>query len=282
MSSVKIGWIGLGHMGTPMSLNLVKAGYNVSVYNRSSDKLKPLIEAGAKAHSSVSELCVECDIIFTMLSDDEAVKSVYADILTLDVTGKLFVNMSTISPDTSKEISSQCLQRSARYLEAPVSGSVKPAMDGTLVILAGGNEADYDMAIPFFERLGKLSLLLGEVGMGASAKLAINYYLAITVQGLAETTTFAASKGIDKECMMLIINQSACGSPISMIKTPSIINDHFPPAFPLRHMAKDVRLACEQGLKTPLSQPIFDAFQSALTEGLGDEDVMAVIKTLKK
>lgn len=278
----KIGWIGLGHMGTPMSVNLVKAGFNVSVYNRSADKMKEVTDKGAKGITDINELCTSCDIIFVMVSDDTAVKSIFAELLQNNVESKLFINMSTVSPDTSKYIAEECRLKSAAFLEAPVSGSVKPATEGALVILAAGDKKDYEEAMPLFEKLGKLSLYLGETGKGAIAKLAINYYLAITIQGIAETNLFAQANGLSRETMMLIINESACGSPMSNMKTPSVINGNYPPAFPLKHMAKDVRLAREQGLSSLMSKPVFEAFQQALSDNLGDEDVMSVIKTLEK
>jgi len=281
MNTEKIGWIGLGHMGVPMASNLVKAGFDVSVYNRSTDKLKPLTDKGAKGVSSITELVKNCGIIFLMVSDDKAVKEIFSEIWEEEIKGKLFINMSTVSPDTSKFLSEKCHELSAWFLEAPVSGSVKPATDGTLVVLAAGDEDAYERAIPFFEKLGKLSLYLGEVGQGAVAKLSINYYLAITIQGIAETTLFAESHGLSREVMMLIINESACGSPMSTMKTPSVINKNYPAAFPLKHMAKDVRLAKEQGLNSPMSGPIYGTFQQALLDKLGDEDVMAVIKTIE-
>ena len=104
--------------------------------------------------------------------------------------------------------------------------------------------------------------------------------MAITIQGIAETALFAEKKGLDRETMMLIINESACGSPMSNLKTPSVINNSYPAAFPLKHMAKDVRLAREQQLDSPMSEPIFKSFRKALDSNLGDEDVMAVIKVL--
>lgn len=280
MTAKKIGWVGIGHMGAPMSLNLINAGFDVSVYNRSADKLKILTANGAKAYDTITGLVKGCDTIFVMVSDDNAVKNIFLEIIKTDITGKLFINTSTVSPETSKEINGICKNKSARFLEAPVSGSVKPATDGTLVILAAGDKKDYEEATPFFEKLGKLSLYLGETGKGSIAKLAINYYLAITIQGIAETTLFAEKKGLDRDTMMLIINESACGSPMSKLKTPSVISNSYPAAFPLKHMAKDVRLAQEQQLNSPMLEPIFKSFRKALENNLGDEDVMSVIKIL--
>ncbi len=281
MTTQKLAWIGLGHMGTPMALNLIKSGYDLSVYNRSDNKLKPLIDAGAKPYRSVDGICQDSDIIFVMLSDDKATAEVFSQILNIDIAGKLYINMSTISPALSEKLAQKVNEKGGRYLEAPVSGSVKPAQDGTLIILAGGNEPDYDQAIPFFEKLGKLSLLLGPVGQGAKAKLAINYYMSVVVEGLAETVLFAEKNGIGKETMMLIVNESACGSPMSKMKTPSILQDNYPAAFPLKHMMKDIGLAKGQGLNTEMLNVVHESYQQAMNMGLGDEDLMAVIKALK-
>ena len=281
MTTPQISWIGLGHMGTPMALNLLKASFNLSVYNRSADKMKPLTDVGAKAYTSLDDVRENSNVIFTMLSDDAAVSSVYADLLKGSVSEKLFINMSTISSELTKRLATEVESRGGHYLEAPVSGSVKPAIDGTLIILAAGHEADYEFATTYFEKLGKLSLYLGEVGQGAKAKLAINYYMSVVIEGLAETVLFAEKNGVDKETMMFIVNESACGSPMSKMKTPSIIQDNYPAAFPLKHMDKDIRLAQAEGLNTATSEAMKTIYQEAMNASLGDQDLMAVIKAVK-
>lgn len=281
MKTQNIAWIGLGHMGVPMALNLIKAGYELSVYNRTESKLELLIDAGAKPYRSAEGICLASDIIFVMLSDDAATSVVFDELLKVDLAGKLFINMSTISPGLSEKLGNKVEAKAGRYLEAPVSGSVKPAIDGTLIILAGGNNEDYEQAIPFFEKLGKLSILLGQVGLGAKAKLAINYYMSVVIKGLAETILFAESKGIDRETMMLIVNESANGSPISKMKTSSILQNNYPAAFPLKHMMKDIGLAKDEGLNTSLLNSVYESYQYAMDDGFGDEDLMAVIKAIK-
>ena len=268
-------------MGTPMASNLLKAGFDISVYNRSADKMKPLTDAGAKPYTSLDDVRDNSNVIFTMLSDDSAVSSVYADLLKGSVSEKLFINMSTISSELTKRLAAEIESKGGYYLEAPVSGSVKPAIDGTLIILAAGREPDYEFATAYFEKLGKLSLYLGEVGQGAKAKLAINYYMSVVIEGLAETVLFAEKNGIDKETMMFIVNESACGSPMSKMKTPSIIQDNYPAAFPLKHMDKDIRLAKAEGLNTETSSAMKNIYQEAMEANLGDDDLMAVIKTVK-
>lgn len=241
-----------------------------------------IIDIGAKAFYTIDELRRNADVIFTMLSDDKAVSAIYDEILDGDIKNKLFINMSTNSVDLSVELSQKIEAKGGRYLEAPVSGSVKPATEGKLVILAAGsNLKDYNEATAYFEKLGKLSLFLGKPGLGLKAKLAINYYMSVMIEGLAETVLFADKNGIDKETMMLIVNESTCSSPMSQMKTASILQDNYPASFPLKHMEKDVNLAVKEGLRTKTSEAMIDAYKTAVDTNLGDEDLMAVIKTIK-
>ncbi|MCL4641399.1 MULTISPECIES: NAD(P)-dependent oxidoreductase [Olivibacter] len=279
-----IGWIGLGNMGYPMAKNLLKAGYALNVYNRTASKAEGLVNDGATLASSIKDLCVESEVIITMLSDDQAVKGIFlgeGGLLNCQAEGKLVINMSTVSPRTSYELEEMSKAVGARFLEAPVSGSVKPAEDGTLLILVGGDEDNYRAAQPIFEKLGKLSFWLGSVGAGSSAKLAINYFLALTLEGLAETVLFAKKNGIKAEDMLRIVNEGACGSPLTKLKTNAIVTNSYPAAFALKHMVKDLRLAVEQGIDFPLAQPLAETYKKAFDKGLGEEDVMAIITYLE-
>jgi len=285
MSKQKIGWAGLGNMGNPMVKNLLKAGYPVEVYNRTRAKEQEANEAGAASAAGLQQLGTDNELIFVMVSDDDAAKQLFtaADgLLSGNVAGKLFINVSTVSPDTSRFIDELCQKQGAEFIEAPVSGSVKPAQDGTLIILVGGTAVAFEKAKPALDVLGKMALLLGPVGAGAAAKLAINYFLALNVQGLAETVQFAQANGVKPEDMLHIINEGAVGSALSKLKTPSILKNEFPAAFALKHMVKDLRLAKEQQLNSPLSTPLYESFKAAKEQGLGEEDLMAVYKYLNK
>lgn len=283
MNQQRIGWAGLGNMGTPMVKNLLKAGFTVTVYNRTHSKEQDAIAAGAASAQSPAQLATDSDIVLVMVADDAAAKELFTSaegLLSAGVEGKLFINVSTVSPDTSRYLDEQCRNKGAEFMEAPVSGSVKPAQDGSLIILAGGSEENHQRAKPLFDVLGKLTLLIGPVGAGAAAKLAINYFLGLNLQGLAETVQFAQSNGVKTEDMLTIINEGACGSGITKLKAPAILNNEFPAAFALKHLSKDLRLAREQGLDTPLSSPLYNSFKQAQDAGLGDEDVMAIYKYL--
>jgi 3-hydroxyisobutyrate dehydrogenase len=284
MSKLKLGWIGLGNMGNPMVMNLLKAGFEVSVFNRTKDKEAPLLIAGAKAASSLQNLKETCDVVLTMLSNDAAVKEVFEGpigLLSAASAGKIIINMSTVSPETSRYLKTICNQHSLHFIDAPVSGSVKPAQDGMLVILVGASTDDFKATKPIFEVLGKIAIHVGEPGVASSAKLAINYLLGLNLQGLAETVLFAEKNGVSKDDMLNIINQGACGNGITNIKTPYILNDSYPAAFALKHLVKDLRLAKEAGLDSPLIHPLYDCYAAAEKEGLGDQDVMAIISSLK-
>lgn len=285
INRLKIGWVGLGNMGRPMAFNILKAGYELTVFNRSKDKEQELVAAGASSANSLQELASHCDIVFTMLSDDSAVKSVYSDtdgLLSGSRPGALMIDMSTVAPETSRHLSTLCSNKQVSFLDAPVSGSVQPARDGKLIILVGGDAQDFEKAKSVLEVLGKLALHLGPVGAGSSAKVAINYLLAINIQAVAETVLFAEQNGINKGDMLTIINEGACGNGIIKLKTPSIMADSFPAAFALKYIVKDLKLAKEAGLNAPLSVPLLNTFEAAAGDGLGEEDLMAVIKYLKK
>lgn len=285
MYKLKLGWIGLGNMGNPMVKNLLDAGFEVTVHNRTKDKESQSIEAGASSANSPQELMESCDVVLTMLSNDAAVKEIFegpSGLLNKEYPGKIVINMSTVSPATSRYLATNCSKKEVRFVDAPVSGSVKPAQDGTLVILVGSTAESYQKVKPIFDVLGKISIHVGAAGVASSAKLAINYLLGLNLQGLAETIIFAENNGISKEDMLTIINEGACGNGITKIKSASILEDSYPAAFALKHLVKDLGLAKEAGLKTPLIQPLFDSYLAAQNEGLGDEDVMAIIKSLRK
>jgi 3-hydroxyisobutyrate dehydrogenase len=286
MKKQRIGWIGLGNMGTSMALNLLKAGFEVTVYNRTESKAQPLVGKGATLATSIQELVACSDIIIAMVSDDAAVKAVFEGpdgILSCSgLSGKLAIDMSTVSPDTTKYLAGKASELGLAYLDAPVSGSVKPAQDGQLVILVGGEKAQYERAKPIFDCLGKMAIHLGANGAGNSAKLAINLMLAFYFEGMAEMVLFANKKGIATADMMAILNEGAMGCGISKIKTNNLVNGDFTAAFALKHLAKDLRLAKEQGLSTNVGLTIEENYRNASTSGFGDLDSAAIVEFLAK
>ncbi len=284
MEQLKLGWIGLGNMGTPMVKNLLKAGYEVLVYNRTREKEADATAAGATSAQDMAALTGQSDVVFVMVADDAAAKEIFTGdngLLNADSEAKIFINVSTVSSETSKYLAEQCQAKGAFFLEAPVSGSVKPAEEGTLIVLAGGDADVLEKVEPVLAAIAKLTLHIGPVGTGSAAKLAVNYLLALNLQGLAETVLFAGQGGVSTETMLTIINESAAGNGITKLKGPAILKNEYPAAFALKHMTKDLRLATAQGLNTPLSSPVYQTFKDAEANNLGNEDVMAIIKQLK-
>ncbi len=285
MNKPSIGWIGLGNMGVPMCKNIMKNGYTLTVFNRTAEKEKPLLDAGASSAKSPFALLQQCDVVFTMVSDDEAAKEIYVGkeglLSESGAKPKLVINTSTISPETSKWLAVQCSDKGIEYLEAPVSGSVKPAEDAALIILCGGPKEVFQKAKPVLECLGKKVMHLGDWGNGSIAKLAINLLVGFNTQGLAETVLFAQHHGVDVKQMLEIVNEGGCGNGTTKAKTPSILNNDFTPAFTVKNYAKDLRLAKGVGIETPMANAVFETYQNALKE-YENEDLMAVIQFLDK
>jgi len=280
MSTTKIGWIGLGTMGNPMSQQLIKANYTVTVYNRTKEKEDAIKAQGATTAPTPSALIQQNDVVIIMVSDDKAIKDIfYGDdgLLGAKTSGKVIINMSTVSPAISKEVGAKCLEQGNHYLDAPVSGSVKQAQEGSLVVMVGGDATAFEQVKPVLEKLGKLAMLVGDNGAGNVAKLAINTLLGIAAQGLAEAVILAKNNGIDPGDLTTLINNSALGSAFGKIKGEAIVNDNYKAAFALKLIAKDLRLAKDIGLSTPLGNTVHQTFQQAETE-YGNEDIIAIIK----
>ncbi|ULT23960.1 MULTISPECIES: NAD(P)-dependent oxidoreductase [Sphingobacterium] len=280
MKTENIGFIGLGNMGNPMAKNLEKAGFPLAVYNRNIARTTDFA-AQSTVYSEVTDLIGSSDVVFTMLTNDTAVEEVYGKILEQPISGKLFVDMSTIAQDVSINLANKLKAKGAAFLDAPVAGSTKPAAEGTLIIMVGGEQTDLERARPYLEKMGKSIKHLGESGKGIAAKLAINYFLSIIYQGLAETILFSDQLGIERSEMLEIINDSASGSGATKVKTPLLVEGNYTAAFALDLMLKDIRLAQQAGASYPLLGTLLDTYQKAHDSGLGQLDVIGIIESIK-
>ena len=282
MDKPKIGWIGLGNMGTPMVKNLLKADYSVSIYNRTKSKAEALKSEGGKVAESPKELAEKCDIIISMVANDDAVKDIYLGekgvAKAAKPKAKLAIDMSTVSPDMTNSIAAALEPIGISYMDAPVSGSVKPAEEGKLIILAGGKKDDYEKVKPIFDHLGKRSILLGDLGSGNTTKLGVNLLIGFHTQGLAESIAFMKQKGIDIKSFLEIVNNGAMANVLTKVKGENILNDEYKASFSLKHLAKDLRLARNQGMKTPGGMVLEETYQQAAETKLADEDMIAIIK----
>ncbi|MBI5656132.1 MAG: NAD(P)-dependent oxidoreductase [Geobacter sp.] len=286
---MNIGFVGLGIMGSAMAANLLKAGYQLTVWNRSPEKCEPLVASGAKAVTTPRQVAETSDIVCAMMATPQAVMAVRdgADgILAGMAPGKGYLDFSTIDLETSKETARLARERGALFLEAPVAGSRKPAEDATLTIMAAGDRALFDTALPVMEAMGKKILFLGEVGNAARMKLANNLIMGGMMASLAEGMALAARSGLDLSQLLEVLDSGAMSNPMFRLKGPAIAaNAEFPPAFPLKHMQKDLRLALR--LAEEVCQPLFVAatvnelYKGALASGLGDSDFAAVSRLVR-
>jgi 3-hydroxyisobutyrate dehydrogenase-like beta-hydroxyacid dehydrogenase len=282
-----IGFIGLGIMGTPMAKNLVKAGFKLTVWNRTAEKCAPLTEMGATQAASPREVVEAADITIAMLADPTAAEAVCQGekgVVAGIRPGKGYVDMSTVAPETSQVVATAVRDAGGLFLEAPVSGSKKPAEDGTLVILAAGDRPLFDQAQPALEAVGKKIVYLGEVGQGARMKLVVNMVMGGMMTMLCEGLTLGARSGLEPADILDVLDAGAMSNPMFRLKGPQILQGNFPPAFPLKHMQKDLRLALNlgnqlgQALHTTASAN--ELFKTALGMGLGDGDFAAVSRVI--
>ncbi|KAJ6846882.1 glyoxylate/succinic semialdehyde reductase 1 [Iris pallida] len=285
---MEVGFLGLGIMGKAMAANLLKNGFKVTVWNRTLSKCEELVEQGASIGENPAAVINKCKYTIAMLSDPKAALSVVFDkdgVLEQICKGKGYIDMSTVDADTSSKISEAITEKGGLFLEAPVSGSKKPAEDGQLVILAAGEKALYEEAIPAFDILGKKAFFLGQVGNGAKMKLVVNMIMGSMMNALSEGLTLADKSGLSEDTLLDVLDLGAIANPMFRMKGPSMIKSSYPPAFPLKHQQKDMRLALALGDENAVSMPIAaasnEAFKKARSMGLGDLDFSAVHEVVK-
>lgn len=282
------GFLGLGIMGNAMAKNLVKAGFKVTVWNRSQEKCRELEAMGAAVAATPAEVTSTCKITFAMLADPAAAHAVCFGpdgALAGIGDGRGYVDMSTVDAATAREIGEAIVAKGGRFVEAPVSGSKKPAEDGTLIILAAGDQDLYNEALPLFEKMGKKNLFLGEVGRGAEMKLVVNMVMGGMMAIFCEGLALADKAGLSGADLLDVLDAGAMANPMFKLKGAQILQRSFPPAFPLKHMQKDMRLAVALG--DTLGQPLYSAaaanesFKKAKAQGLADQDFCAVAEAIR-
>nr|MQY82261.1 NAD-binding protein [archaeon] len=211
----RIGFIGLGLMGAGMSKNLLKAGYPVTVWNRTASKMEPLVEAGAKAAGSPREVAENSDVVIGIVTDSPDVEQVLLGpdgVIHGAREGMICIDMSTISPITTREVSAKLAEKGVKMLDAPVSGGVIGANNGTLSIMVGGDEGVFDECLPIFEAMGKTITLVGGIGDGQVTKAVNQILVGTTMLGVAEALVFAKKAGVDVEKCHAAVSGGAAGS----------------------------------------------------------------------
>ena len=285
----KIGLIGLGLMGRPMGLNLLKAGHTLTVWNRTASRAESLVAAGAKLAESPREVASSSDVLLTIVSDPPALEEVLWSkdgVLSGLRRGSIYIDSSTVSPALARKVSAACAERGARFLDAPVTGGTWGAEKGELVFMVGGEAETLKAVEPILGALSKRWFHLGPNGAGQIIKLAMNLILALQVDALAEALALVTGAGIQGEKLVEVMQSSMARAPILDIKAPLLLKGEYPPSFPLRLMHKDLGLALDLanqiGVPLPATAAARETYSAVKGAAKEDLDYAAVMKFWKK
>lgn len=288
-NSLRLGWIGLGKMGSPMAANLLAAGFPVSVYNRSREPYPPLIEKGAQVAATVSALGPQCDIVISMVSDDVALQGVTFGADGLFWAARpdtIYIDMSTVSPAVSQRVAEKAAEHGIHYLRAPVSGSTATAAAAALTIFVSGPQEHYERCLPILQAMGKKLYYLGGAEQARYLKLAINSMVGVTAAMLGEALVLGERGGVDWRQMIEIINNSVVASPLVNYKAEMLSTRNFAPMFTAAQMAKDFDLALDAGRQGNVPMPVTamarQFLAAMLASGRGDLDFMAYVTLLEE
>ena len=282
---MNVGFIGLGIMGKPMAKNLMKAGYKVYAYDVVEANVQNVAEAGAVACKSIKEVCDNCKDVITMLPNSPHVRSVVMDkggIFDSASEGTLLIDMSSIAPGASKELHAELAKKGIHMVDAPVSGGEPKAVDGSLAIMVGGSEEDYERALPLFKVMGASYNLIGGIGSGNTCKLTNQIIVAVNIAALSEGMMLAKMTGTDPEKVFEGIRGGLAGSTVMNAKAPMMLAGDFKPGFRIDLHIKDLNNALETGEKfnspLPLTEMVQEWFKALSAEGCGSCDHSALAK----
>ncbi|MCD6504056.1 NAD(P)-dependent oxidoreductase [Candidatus Bathyarchaeota archaeon] len=285
----RIGFIGLGVMGKPMATNLLKAGYPLTVWNRTRSKMEDLVKMGASPGESPKDVAEKSDIVITMVTNSAAVEAVIlgpSGVIEGVRPGMIVIDMSTISPSVTRRIAEKLKEKGVEMLDAPVSGGDIGAKQGTLSIMVGGSEEVFKECLPIFEVLGKRITYMGTNGMGQMTKLCNQVICALNIQAVCEGLILGAKAGLDLEKLLSVVTAGAAGSWMLSNLGPKIIKRDFEPGFKMVHQLKDIRLALAQAneLNVPLpgTALVNQMFKAVEAAGLGEKGTQAAIVAVEK
>src|SRR5437868_14308177 len=282
---MRVAFLGLGIMGRSMAANLVKAGHEVAVWNRTPGKQ---VE-GARVAATPAEAATGAEVVWMCVSDTQAVEQVLfgAEGVQNSLTsGMIGVDSSTISPSATQDFAQRLRSRGVDYVDAPVTGSKIGAENASLIFIVGGDEAVIERVKPLFDAMGKQVFRMGETGKGQAAKLVMNLQIALIFEGFAEALTLATKLGVNTEALISVVQASMIRSGVVDYKAPFILKRDFSPNFPLRLMHKDIHLALdaarEARVKLPGLETVEEVYDLASEEGHSDLDYAATLTLLEK
>jgi 2-hydroxy-3-oxopropionate reductase len=283
----KIGFIGLGIMGRPMAENLIEAGYDLVVYNRTREKAEKL--DGATVAGNPKEVAENSDIVITMLPDSPDVEAVVAGeggVLEGIRDGTLLVDMSTISPVVTEELSEKVREKGTSMLDAPVSGGDVGAIEGALSIMVGGSEEDFERARPLFDVMGKVATHVGPVGAGQVVKACNQIVVALTIEALSEALVLGSKGGVAPEKLVEALSGGLASSAVMEAKKEKFFSHDFEPGFRIELHHKDLGIALaagrEYGVALPATAIVDQMFEASKAKGRGDRDHSALLTLLEE
>lgn len=286
--SEKVGFIGLGIMGRGMTRNLLKAGFEVTVWNRTASRMEELAAEGAKPSASPADLASKCDLMITCVSDTPDVEQVILGeqgVIHGAKAGSLVIDMSTISPQATREIATQLKAKGVHMLDAPISGGSEGAARGTLSIMVGGEAAQVERAMPYFQAMGKTITHMGEIGAGQLTKLVNQILVVVNMLAAAEALVFAEAGGLDLKKTIEALAGGAAGSWMWSNRGAQAIVRDFRPGFTIDLQQKDLRLVLEAadqlGVPVLTTSMVFNMYRTLQRMGLGSEGNHALIKALE-
>jgi 2-hydroxy-3-oxopropionate reductase len=285
----KAGFIGLGIMGRGMAHNLLKAGFDLTVWNRTASKMDALVEAGAKAADSPADLAAQCDIVMVCVSDTPDVEAVILGergVIEGARAGALVIDHSTISPQATKAIAARLNEKGVHMLDAPISGGSEGAARGTLSIMIGGEAAQVERAMPYLKAVGKTITHVGPQGAGQMVKLVNQILVVVTQLAVSEALLFAQAGGLDLEKTLEAVTGGAAGSWMLANRGPQMMRRDWRPGFTIDLQQKDLRLVLEAAdqLGVPLMATgmVFHMYRTLQAQGLGSEGNHALVKALEQ
>ena len=285
----KIGFIGLGVMGKPMSKNLIKAGYSLMVYDINPQSVNELVLAGAEDGISPSNIGAHCDVVITMLPNSPQVEEVIAGksgVLEGAKPGSVVIDMSSISPIVAAKVSEAAAAKGVEMIDAPVSGGEPKAKDGTLSIMAGGKEEIFDSVKEILLAMGASAILIGGIGSGNIAKLANQIMVALHLAAMSEAMVFAEKAGVDAEKVFRAIRGGLAGSTVLDAKMPLILDRNFNPGGPIRMHTKDLLNVRDTALAIdapiPLTTQVMEFMKALKADGKQEDDHGGIIQFWEK
>lgn len=288
MSQETIGFVGLGIMGRGMTNNLLKAGFTVTVWNRTESRTKPFVDAGAKAGSSPADVASQSDIIITCVSDTPDVEAVILGengVIHGAKAGSLVIDMSTISPQATREIAAKLDEKGVHMLDAPISGGSEGAEKGTLSIMVGGDASQVERAMPAFEAMGKTITHVGDHGAGQTVKLVNQILVVVNMLAVSEALVFAQAGGLDLDKTLSAVSGGAAGSWMLSMRGPQVVQRDWRPGFTIDLQQKDLRLALEaaeqMGVPAIATSLVANLYRTLQARGLGSEGNHALVKALE-